>query len=948
MKTVFALFIWIFPFVIAEGQLNHFATPFITNYEDFEYGGGTQNWNICQHPNGVMLIANNDGLLEFDGTSWQLYRLGQNSVMRSVHVYKEKIFAGGQREFGFFTPNTSGLLNYTSLKPKIPIEFLDFADVWNIEEQGGRIYFNSSGRIYEYFNDSITVFDIEQLNMLEKVEDRIFVHDYSSLYEIKQGQLSQICETNGIQFTDIVSLGSGSNQYLLSTNKKGLFTLKNGLLSPLDQSKLINYNKYKVNSLERINDEIIAMSTIKEGLLILNNEAELLQIINKKTGLQNNNVISISVDRNKNIWLGLDHGIDFIAFNSPFYKILADGDQEGASYTAKIFKDYLYVGTSTGLYKTHFEQGSPSISKAGQFEYIQGAEGQVWGLDIVGDELFLSHNSGGYLVKNNKLEKVTSSSGVWKFLDFDVNSDQIILGKYEGLEILEKKGKEWLSKIKFTNWKESCRIIEKDKDGIIWVSHPYQGIYKVDVDTNLYEISYQLLGSKHQLPSDFNNHLFNLNDDIYFTGETGIYQYDRNNNNFIHNDFLEQLIGANQSVLRLILDDQENIWFVTKEEVGVLKKVGNKIEVAYEKVIFPELSSQLVAGFEYIYPYDSANVFIGAKKGMIHFNPSKYKSGLDEKQLINITKVQLITAHDSTIYSGSYTGNKIEHDLNLKRNENGFRFTYSSSDFEPFSKISYTTKLEGFDQNWSEWTSKTEKEYSNLSSGTYTFHVKSRNNHLIESPPENMSLTIMPAWYATAKYLILYFVLGLCLLLTLILFPAMKLTKVIKVKEKELAENEKEIMHLKNAQLESEIAFKNQELATKTMHLLSRRQLIDKLEKPLDNILRSTVDEQSKREILSVKKLLKEDAQMEDDWHQFSKHFDQVHNDFISKMRLQYPMLTSSDLKLCAFLKMDLSTKEIAPLLNISIRGVETGRYRLRRKLQINGRTDLRDFMNSV
>lgn len=120
------------------------------------------------------------------------------------------------------------------------------------------------------------------------------------------------------------------------------------------------------------------------------------------------------------------------------------------------------------------------------------------------------------------------------------------------------------------------------------------------------------------------------------------------------------------------------------------------------------------------------------------------------------------------------------------------------------------------------------------------------------------------------------------------------------------------------------------------------------IEKPLDNILKSTIDERSKSEILSVKKLLKEDAQMEDDWHQFSKHFDQVHNDFISKMRHQYPKLTASDLKLCAYLKMDLSTKEIATLLNISKRGVETGRYRLRRKLEINGNTDLRDFMNSV
>lgn len=945
-KVLLVLFMSLWHSVAA--QVNHFSTPFIKNYQDEEYKGGTQNWEICQHPNGMILVANNDGLLEFDGTNWQLYSLGQNSMIRSVLTHGDRIYIGGQGEMGYFSTDNTGLLVYTSLKPQIPEAYKNFADVWNIEVENDRIYFNSSGRIYQYDNNRISVVQKENLSILGAVNNHIFVSDNSSLYTLQEGTLKFVCNTESIEFTDIVSLPSDRSHYLLSTNKRGLFTLKQEKLEALTDNRIFNYESYKVNSLERLSPEIIAMSTIKEGLLLLDNQGQLLQIINKSAGLQNNNVISIFTDSKQNVWLGLDHGIDFIAFNSPFYKILADGEQEGASYTAKIFEEQLYIGTSTGLYTTRFQNQVDPLANENLFKYIKGTEGQVWGMDIIDNQLFLSHNDGGFIVEHETVKKISASSGAWKFLPLTTSTNHALLGTYDGLELLEYKNEDWHSTIKFQNWKESCRILEQDEHGSIWVAHPYRGIYKVDIDSTYQNLTYELLGEKHELPSDFNNHLFNLKGVIYFTGENGIYQYDIATNKFIHNELLETLIGAEKNVIRLYLDVEENIWFVTKQETGMLKKIGNGIEHTYEKIVYPELSQRLVRGFEFIYPYDETNVFIGAAKGMIHFNPAKYESGLKNEQSINLTKVELISSLDSTLFSGSYVRVRGSEPITLQRNENAFRFSYSTSDYGPFNQISYATKLEGLDEDWSDWTTKTEREFSNLSAGTYTFSVKSRNNHFITSEPVSFSFEIKPAWYASIEILALYVIIASIFLLSLILFPARRLNKVIQVREKELAKSEEEIIQLKNAQLESEIVFKNQELASKTMHLLNRKQLIYKLEEPLNNILSTTTNEQSKTEILRIKKMLKEDTALEDDWHQFSVHFDEVNNKFLKKIKQQYPQLTTSDLKLCAYLKMNLSTKELAPLLNISIRGVETGRYRLRRKLNIDGSIDLYEFMNSI
>jgi FixJ family two-component response regulator len=84
---------------------------------------------------------------------------------------------------------------------------------------------------------------------------------------------------------------------------------------------------------------------------------------------------------------------------------------------------------------------------------------------------------------------------------------------------------------------------------------------------------------------------------------------------------------------------------------------------------------------------------------------------------------------------------------------------------------------------------------------------------------------------------------------------------------------------------------------------------------------------------------------LEDDWESFARHFDQVHTDFIKRLKEKYPQLSPKDLKLCAYLRMNLVSKEIAPLLNISVRGVEISRYRLRKKMQLHAEVNLTDYM---
>jgi DNA-binding CsgD family transcriptional regulator/uncharacterized coiled-coil protein SlyX len=163
--------------------------------------------------------------------------------------------------------------------------------------------------------------------------------------------------------------------------------------------------------------------------------------------------------------------------------------------------------------------------------------------------------------------------------------------------------------------------------------------------------------------------------------------------------------------------------------------------------------------------------------------------------------------------------------------------------------------------------------------------------------------------------------------------------------EQEVQASEKTIDQLKTEKYRSELAYQSKELASLTMHIVQKNELISRIGSEIKAIKEKLKNSDQKKMIRPLEKLLTEDEIIENDWEQFVYHFDQVHSGFFQRLRLKYPQLTPKDHKLCAYLRMNLSTKDIAPLLNISVRGVEISRYRLRRKMELPKDENLVAFM---
>jgi hypothetical protein len=287
---------------------------------------------------------------------------------------------------------------------------------------------------------------------------------------------------------------------------------------------------------------------------------------------------------------------------------------------------------------------------------------------------------------------------------------------------------------------------------------------------------------------------------------------------------------------------------------------------------------------------------------------------------------------------------------------NSFHFEFSSPAYSLQSNIEYSYKLEGYDKTWSSWSSKTEKDYTNLPEGKYSFMVKAHDNLDDESKAAVYSFSIDPPFYKTVWAYLGYALLFGCLIYLLNRWQDRNLNRqrikyeerqaqIIALHNLEIEKSEKEIIKLQNEKLANEVLLKKKELANASMHLVEREDALARVKEELQTLYKKTGHN---HDVKTALQLVNELEKNKSNWDQFASHFNEINNDFLKKLKAKFPTLTNSDLKVCAYLQLNLSTKEIAQLMNISVRGVDISRYRLRKKFQLSREQTLNDFLNSV
>jgi DNA-binding CsgD family transcriptional regulator len=591
---------------------------------------------------------------------------------------------------------------------------------------------------------------------------------------------------------------------------------------------------------------------------------------------------------------------------------------------------------------------------------VQNTSGQSWGLSLINNKLLLGHHEGAFYVNKNTATSFSTKPGFWNFTPLGNMSPASIVvgGTYRGLTIFDAKANELFQTLDIPNFIESSRYVTIDAEENIWVSHPYHGVYKIEknIDEQYTTKQYQ---KKEGLPALLNNHIYKIKNRIVVGTENGVYEYNSEKERFEVASSYTSLIG-NQSIRYLKEDKEGNIWFIHEKVLGVIDYTGNQPQVIY----IPELNAKMLSGFEYIYAIDGSNIFLGGEKGFYHINYEKYKK-LAPALNVQIRSVHIIDNLDSTLFGGYFKNvneNQMQEASNIPQVAYRFKtmhFDFTSVAFGFQNNLEYSYRLKGFENNWSAWTKRTEKEYTNLVPGSYTFEVKVRNNLGNESAVSSYQFKINAPWYRTLFAYLLYFIAIGFGVYKLHIYQRKKFKaqqqkyeqeqqRLRYIHELEINKSETDIVTLQNEKLEVEIEYKNSELASSAMHIVKKGELLTKVKSELGSIIKKIDNEYAITELKKMVKALNDDENLDQEWEYFTKHFDKVHSDFIVKLKEKHSNISNNELKLCAYLRMNLSTKEIAQLMNISVRGVEISRYRLRKKLNLATDVNLFDYLISI
>lgn len=946
---------------------NTIGFPEVLNYSRQEYLGGLQNWDIRQDKNGLIYVANNEGLLSFDGKYWNLYPLPNKTIVRSVEIgADQKIYVGGQDELGYFAPGKNGHLEYHSLKDLLPKQDRSFGDVWDIVILNKDIYFRTAFKIFRYRGSVVQSYTApSQWLFMGTCNGILYAQDFrSGLLKFDNNIWRQAINTGSIPDNDPITaiMPSSNGSSLVATLKNGLYKLQNGEIRAINSPNNRIFSNERIYAATPIDSNWMALATNSNGIYIVDHAGNIIQQFSKKEQLQNNNVLSIFLDNQRNLWLGLDNGIDFIAYNSAIKHItpmLADG----SGYTSIIFGNRLYAGTSTGLYSVELQNVKDLSFSKGDFNTV--IRGQIWSLAEINNKLLLGQHEGAFMVEGNSVRQISSQQGFWNFVPLSniFPAPKVVAGNYTGIRFFDYGEGNFSPSVQLPGFDESSRFVAIDKSNQVWVSHPYHGIYRIrDYENFLGRQSSQIAGirnsyidtftDKHGLPSLLNNHAYKIRDEVVIATEKGVYEFDEKTNRFIPSEFYKKILG-DQSIRYLSEDKSGNIWFIHEKQLGVIDLSGSEPKLIH----LPELTGKMLSGFEFLYAQDDRNIFLGGEKGFYHINYEKYKSTVPQLS-VQVRKVHIRDSRDSILFGG-YLNESNQQIPGITQKWKSIQFEFSSSLFGYQSNLEYSFRLRGFDDRWSEWSNRTDKEFTNLGMGKYTFEVKVRNNLGNESKVSSFSFEVLPRWYETvwARVLLL-----LTVLYALYLLYGWQKKKFIAQQKKfdeeqsklkyihELEKNKSrsELVALQNEKLEAEINFKNSEMASAAMHLVKKGELLTKIKGELTQMMKRLENEQAVSEVKKMIRSLNDDENLDKEWEGFSKHFDKVHSDFLVRVKEVHPNLTGNEMKLCTYLRMNLSTKEIAQLMNISVRGVEISRYRLRKKMGLSSEVNLFDYLINI
>lgn len=817
----------------------------INNYTPADYEASTQIFSIAQDARGLMYFGNMNGLIEYDGVSWRIYELSNKSLPNALGSDKNgQIFIGGNGEIGYLTNTTNGEATYKSLMHLLPEEERNFNAIVKVLPISNVVFFLLPTKVLIYNYDTMHVFkpDLPSIygytafNHLLLLKRDVGIHLYINDTIVLLPHSKQLLKGKGIY--EIVEY---DNENILVVTEKGGMHKYNiyNIFKTIDKNNNIRYDfefdelieeiptqahnyllEHTLTQSVKINENLFAFGTIKGGILLTDKFGNIVGVYNKNRGINDNAIYNILVDKDKDIWVGLNYGVAHIETSVPVTSYKDQYGLDDAVLSTIEFKNKRYFGTMNGIFSI------PNFSNEDLFNKPLlknefNTELSAWDFLILNDNLFTTGDNGIYQILPTRGKEIFEGSKAYVFKESKRFSNHIFMGLTNGLNLVKvNTTKNDFANAQMVNefegFNKAVRKIVNDRNGNIWVTSQYNSLYFIQFEDGPADYKIFNFDTIHGLPNPDFNYTFYIDNELFVSTEKGVYKYfgpelikELNDTtkyfkpsekfNLFHNK--DSLLPVN-----IMEENDSTYWIQTDISIG-------KYSITKEGAVWNDSLSKVIPPAYYTFLDSNGVIWICDDRGILRFD-TRIEKDLAKPYNTQIRKILL--NQDSLIYNGFNCLHKdsifyCERELSdiiekfpvVDYEYNSIEFHYATSFYENIDKIEYKFMLEGYDDDWSDWTSGNKKEYTNLNEGKYTFKVLARNVYGSESQIASFQFKILPPIYRTfVAYFSYVLILGIVFLIGIRLNSKrlkaanIRLEKIVRKRTEEIRKQKDELEKL--------------------------------------------------------------------------------------------------------------------------------------------------------
>ncbi|KRD10640.1 histidine kinase [Flavobacterium sp. Root901] len=911
MKTILlkSFFFFFIAFHIQAQEL----LPFVENYNKSDYQGDNQIWNVAQGSDKAMYFANNHYLLRYDGVIWEKYSLPNKTIIRSILIEGDRIYSGSYKEFGYWY-RKNGKMNYVSITKKLRLfAEKDNEEIWKIFRYNGVLYFQSFNDVFIYDGKKVKKIKFPFLiSYCFVVDNNLYAASVEKgVFKMNGSKISNPKGWDILKNTVVHAIEKYKGKTYIFTQKKGIFIVEHTGLKPWNNPLNETLKSNGINVAKFIKNNKLVVGTGNKGVFIYDFVSNTFKNIDRNNVLMNNSVLSIGFDKEEDLWLGLDNGLAHVEVNSPISFFYDNSGILGSVYSvATIDKGYL-IASNHGIFE--FDSGN--------FKMLPNTQGQGWNITKIGNKYVIGHNDGTFCYENGVLAKINNVSGGWN-LSKSIINDTYFQSTYSGVLVYNDALKLSQS-LKIKDLSKPIKYVAQNKKNEIWAADNYRGLYRVFLDDNFTTQKVENITQQSKIKNDFGVKIFEFRNEILFLINNVWYTFNSISNKLEENE----LFNTNfKNISDVVAIDPDH--FIVLQD-GILYHIyshNNKFiwNIIQEKYYKGKLINENLRIFRsknhYLLNLDDG--FISLQLGYQNKQNKgvKVEAYNDNELLENDGKIKHNTELRINVISGIYGASKPNLFYQINKGKN----------YIPISNGAIIL--------------------NNLSSGSHTISIFKHDGANYEKV-SGFDFRVAQPWYFSFWMIFLYLLVIAAVLFLYYKWNKLRYTQKLKLQAEELKhqreilemelkkENELNIQEYEKHILELELQTKSSEVAGKSLSIAKQSEMIENIQ----NILDSEKDFNKLKS--EIKKAIKINEVNKHEWEIFETNLNQIHNEFIINLSKKYPHLTPKDIKLCVYLKMNLSSKEIAPMMNISFRGVELHRYRLRKKLNLSQEENLSKFL---